>query len=192
MSLAIAPRRCTRPEYAGDFRFDVTSRARKLRQGVTQMMRGFSTIAKATTLAALMIFVGCSDDGDRVIQPGPDSSAIPEMAMAPGGPIHRVVSNGDMLRWNAPANADEAGVVGYNVYVFDPAPETTESYVRFNSSTLTTARLIVRSFEEGETVHYRVAAVNADGEEGTWSSPTSFVAAGPAGGRSGLPTQEGF
>lgn len=155
-------------------------------------MRGFSTIAKATTLAALMIFVGCSSDNNRVIEPGPDSGAIPEMAMAPQGVNHRGTMQGDLLRWNAPANAADASVVGYNVYVYDPQPESTDAYVRINSSLVTSGRLIVTTFDEGETVHFRVSAVNANDEEGAWSAPSSFVAVGPQGGRGDLPQQEAF
>jgi hypothetical protein len=158
------------------------------------MMRGFSILTKAVPLAALMIFVGCSgDDTNRVTDPDPDSGAqVIEVPMAPMGPNHRSVAEGDLLRWNAPANADDAAIAGYNVYVYDPQPESTSAYVRLNTSLVAAGRLVTSELTTGQTYWFRVAAVNANDEEGTWSEPTSFVAAGVMGddGRGGLGQQE--
>lgn len=157
------------------------------------MMRGFSTVAKAATLAALMVVVGCSsNDSTRIVQPddSDDSNAAPEMAMAPESPSHRGITGGDLLRWSEPLNADAAGVIGYNVYARDS--QSGGVYERVNPVLLLASRIFTDTFEEGETIRFRVAAVNAYGDEGAWSESVSFVAHGPGGGHPGLPQQEAF
>jgi len=157
------------------------------------MMRGFSSIAKAASLATLMIFVGCSsNDSESLTAPESGSSEVPAPD-APQTPHHRGLTNGDLLRWNEPANAVQARVEGYNVYLYDPSPESSSSYVRLNDTPVGAVRYVVPALMPGQTYWFRVAAVNNRDVEGEWTDPASFVAAGPhsSGPRGGLGEYDG-
>jgi hypothetical protein len=123
-----------------------------------------------------MIFVGCSDE-NRVASPDPDSGAqVVEMPSAPLGPSHLAVSTGDLLRWNPPANADDAAVTGYNLYILDPQ---VGSYSRWNTSPIANPRVVVATFTPASSYWFLVTALNSEGDEGALSEPTRFVAVGP-------------
>jgi hypothetical protein len=83
-----------------------------------------------------------------------------------------------MLTWEAPSGADGADVLGYNVYMFRPAPHRPEAYVLFNRTPLADARLVTGDLRAGETYYFKVCALNVDSAEGADSDVLRFVAAG--------------
>jgi hypothetical protein len=118
---------------------------------------------------------GCASDNTTATAP---SSKVAALLGSPVGLSHSEVTQGDMLTWETPAGADAADVLGYNVYMFKPAPHRPEAYVLFNRTPLARALLVTSDLRTGDTYYFKVRAVNVDGAEGEDSEVLQFVAVG--------------
>jgi hypothetical protein len=130
-------------------------------------------------------FSGCGDSSSRVVDP-PESPALDEALGAPNGVSHTGSYSGDVLRWGVPTESSTTRTVaGYNLYLYDPNPETGEAYRRVNSSPLTARSYVFTGLTPGEPCYVRIRAIDSEGAEGNWSVALRFVPLGVGGDRPG-------
>jgi hypothetical protein len=132
-------------------------------------------------IASLIAFApsGCSRDESSFTAPGTGLPASGNGAYAPEMPTGltaiKATASGVSLGWNPNSDVDLAG---YRLYMYDPSPYRSNSYVCMNESSLLGAAE-TDFFYTGDlsagTLYFRLAAVDTDGNESARCDPFAFT-----------------
>ncbi|MYK65109.1 MAG: fibronectin type III domain-containing protein [Gemmatimonadetes bacterium] len=117
---------------------------------------------------------------------GPPSGEVSATTRAPPGAPTKLVAQAQNsttigLEWDVPADTGSSAITGYRIEVSEDGGGTWTALVEDTESTQTTYEHT--GLQLGETRHYRVSAINADG-----TGPPSNEASTTAGERPGVPT----
>ena len=153
---------------------------------------GTSTTVTRLTNGTTYYFWVAADYGDPddpdVGPPSTDASATPvSVATRPGRPTALTATPGNAqvsLSWTAPASDGGSLVTGYHVYQGTTQDFADSTIAGSPTGTSTT----VTRLTDGTTYYFWVAAVNANGKQGTFSGEASAKPIGPAKGSPAAPT----
>lgn len=121
--------------------------------------------------AVVLLLPGCGSDkasNPPVVDPGDQAPPL-----APTGvTVEKSTDPKFMLTWDANTEPDLAG---YRVYVYDPDPERSNSYILANPASIATDRSMSFAGQDGTSYAFRVTAVDAEGNESAWSELFNYT-----------------
>ncbi|MDI6808359.1 MAG: fibronectin type III domain-containing protein [Candidatus Eisenbacteria bacterium] len=117
-------------------------------------------------LAVTLMGAGCGND--TPVTPAPTDTEDLVAPAAPTGAAAYIRMDKLKVSW---APNSESDVVGYNVYWYDPAPETDETYIKLNTTPVTVTNFTEPGILSGVTYYVRVSAVDRSGNESRLSRP---------------------
>jgi len=140
------------------------------------MLNKRSILIVLALLLAPFMLAGCSSE-TRTTSPTIDyGDSVPPMA--PTALLPLFDGSFAVLQW---APNTETDLAGYNVYRYNPSPDSPYSYTMENPELLTVNSYIVEDIPVGETYFYRTTAVDASGNESGYSDVIAITLEGDIG-----------
>ena len=127
------------------------------------MLNKRSILMVLTLLLAPFVLAGCSSDNTTSPVLNQEDTVAP---MAPTAWQPKADGGTAVLRW---ARNTETDLAGYNVYRYDPNPQTQNSYVVINSQPMTKNSYAVDGLTPGMTYYFRTTAVDMSANESGYS-----------------------
>jgi hypothetical protein len=140
----------------------------------------FTTALWVMAFASLIAFApaGCSRDESSFTAPGTGLPASGNGAYPPEMPtgltVVKATASGISLAWDANVEPDLAG---YRLYIYDPSPYRSNSYVCVNESSLlgvAETRYLYPNDPSAGTLYFKLAAVDSDGNESVRCDPLAY------------------
>jgi fibronectin type 3 domain-containing protein len=127
------------------------------------MLTKRSMVIILALLLAPFVLAGCgSDKTTSPIIDTPDTVPPAAPAFRGARSDYQVAE----LMWQKNTEADLAG---YNVYLYNPNPDTEKSYLSLNSKLITSTAYRVDGLTPGMTYYFKITAVDRSGNESAYS-----------------------